>query len=123
LPQSLQAGSIRQTSVWPFPFPCDDQESSVTIGSDEFQRLSIFFVFVAGLPVEILKDVTTRVVRAVCARATASQLADAADFYLASSFGDIPSARFITRRATWASAVSHLSACSAESAATADFMS
>jgi hypothetical protein len=123
LPQSLQAGSTYQTAVRPFPSLGDFQEVGVTIGSDELQRLPIFFIFVTGLPVKILKDVAMREVRAVRARACASQLAYAADFYFAFNFGDIPIACFITRRAAWASALSHLAASSAESAATANFMS
>jgi hypothetical protein len=118
LPDSHEAGSIHQFAAWSFPFLCDGEESSVTIGPDELQRRLIFFVFVAGFSVEILKDATAREIRAIRASATASQLADAADFDLAASFGDIPFACFIARRATGAPA-----AGSAEGSTTANFKS
>jgi hypothetical protein len=122
LPQSLEAGSIHQSAVWSFPFLGDDHEGSGTIGPDELQRFSIFLVFVAGFSVKILKDVTARELRTVRARTTASQLADAADFYFAFRFSDIPITCYITRRATWTSAFNHFTAGSAKSATTANLM-
>jgi hypothetical protein len=82
----------------------------------------IFFVFVAVFPVKILKDVTTREIRAVRARASASQLADTTDFYFASSFGEISISSIVTRCATGAYTLSHPTAGSTESATTANFM-
>ena len=123
LPQSHDAGSMFQAAVWSLPFVCNDHESVATIGSDELQRFVIFFVFVTLFSVKILKDFTMRETGAVRACVVASQLGDAAGFYLASGFGEISVSSIVTRRATRASALSHLSACSAESAATANSMS
>ena len=44
-------------------------------------------VFVSGLSIKTLKNLAAHALRAVSASATASELADAADFYLAASFG------------------------------------
>jgi hypothetical protein len=104
LPQLLESGSIHQAAVRPIPSLRDFQEGGATIAPDELQRLLIFLVFIAGLSVKPLKDVTTLIIRAVRAGASASQFAYAADFYLASRFGDIPITCLITRRATRACA-------------------
>jgi hypothetical protein len=82
----------------------------------------IFFVFVAVFFVKILNNVTERKIWAVRARAIASQLADATDFYFASSFCNVSITCLVTRRATWASALSLFPAASAESATTTNFI-
>jgi len=109
-------------SVRSFPFLCDDPEGSESIGPDEFQRFLIFFVFIAVIPVKILKNVTALKIAAVCAYAIASQLADATYFYLAPGFCNISITCLITRRATWASALGLFPAASAECATTANLM-